>query len=50
MVALYILENTFAEQEDEWKLIAKKAQKYLQTDQGIEKVDQYIKKIKITLK
>jgi hypothetical protein len=29
ILALYVLEKTFSEQEDEWKLIAKKAQRWL---------------------
>lgn len=38
LLALYILENTFAEQEDEWRLIAKKGYEYLKS-KGLAKPD-----------
>ena len=38
MLAIYVLENTFAEFEDEWRLIGKKGYEYLKS-KGIEKPD-----------
>ncbi|CDW78295.1 UNKNOWN [Stylonychia lemnae] len=49
ILALFVLREKFDDQEDEWIMIAKKAKTYLR-EQGIEKVDQFYKKINITIK
>ena len=49
LLALYILENIYADIESEWQLIAKKARAYLKY-QGFTKIDREISSIKLTLK
>ncbi|CDW82806.1 UNKNOWN [Stylonychia lemnae] len=49
ILALFILREKYDDQEDEWIMIAKKAKTYLR-EQGIEKVDQFYKKINISIR
>lgn len=44
IIALWVLKETFEEQEDEWQMIARKAKNFLKS-QGITKLEPLYKKI-----
>jgi len=47
LLALFILEDCFAENEDEWELIARKAKEYLQQVSGIQKPQTLFRKFSL---
>ena len=49
ILALFVLENRYADIESEWHLIAKKARTFLKA-QGVTKVDSLMSNVKLTLR
>ena len=48
LLALYLLEESYADKEDEWQMIAKKAKTFLEQTGGISKPNTLIRKFTLT--
>ena len=50
LLALYLLEEAYADEEDQWQMIARKAKTYLEQTGGISKPNLFIRKFTLAPK